>query len=133
MSLHAIDGGASVGGAMGVATHFPRKQEAIEHQYDPLVKKAKKQDGRSMRDEGIDVGENDHNYHILEGPDNDYNNLDEQEKDIVYHILDGPTPIEPELKSFQNTPNKAYTGEFLKKNKQIIMLLLYYIKYSSYR
>ena len=112
-----------MGGAVAVATHFPRKQGAIEHQYDHLIKKAKKQDGRSKRDEGIDVGENDHDYHILEGPDNDYDDLDEQERDIVYHILDGPTPIEPELKIFQNTPKKVYTGEFLKK-KQILMLLL---------
>ena len=103
-----------------MATHFPRKQGAIEHQYDHLVKKAKKQDSRSKIDEGIDVGEIDHNYHILEGPDNDYDDLDEQERDIVYHILDGPTPIEPELKTFQNTPNKVYTGEFFKKTKNKI-------------
>ena len=46
--------------------HIFQGNGAIKHQYDHLVKKAKKQDGRSKRDEEIDVGENDHDYDDLD-------------------------------------------------------------------
>ena len=113
------DGGASVG--VGVATQFPRKQGEIEHQYDHLIKNVKKKDGQKKRDEGIDKGEMDHDYHMLEGPGDDYDYPEEKERDIVYHILDGPTPTETELKTFQNRPNKVYSGEL---PKQILVILL---------
>ena len=107
---HAVDGGTSV--RVGMATQFPRKQGEIEHQYDHLVEKVKQKDGQSKRDEGVDA-EIDHNYHVLDGPGNDYDDPDEQERETVYHILDGPTPTEPEHKTFQNRSNKVYpAGEF---------------------
>ena len=99
-----------------VATQFPSQWGEIEHQYDHLVKNIKKKDGQRERDEGIDEGEMDHDYHELEGPGDDYDYPEEKEKNIVYHVLDGPTPIETELKTFQNRPNKAYPGELQKTN-----------------
>lgn len=92
----------------------PRKQGEIEHQYDHLIEIAKQKGGQSKRDEGDD-GEIDHGYHVLEGPDNDYDDLDEQERVTVNHILDGPTPVEPELKTFQNGPKKVFPGELSPK------------------
>ena len=99
---------------VGVASQFPRQRGEIEHQYDHLVKKVKKKDSQRKRDEGIDEGEMDHDYHELEGPGDDYDYPEEKERDIVYHILDGPTPIETDLKTFQNRPNKVYPGELQK-------------------
>ena len=101
---------------MGMATQYPRKRGEIEHQYDHLVKNVKKEDGQRERDEGIDEREMDHDYHELEEPGDDYDYPEEKERDIVYHVLDGPTPIEPELKIFQNRPNKVYPGKLQKTN-----------------
>ena len=101
-----VAGGASVG--VGVPWG------EIEHQYDHLVKNVKKKDNQRKRDEGIDEGEMDHDYHELEGAGDDYDYPEEKERDIVYHVLDGPTPIETDLKTFQNRPNKVYPGELQK-------------------
>jgi predicted DNA-binding WGR domain protein len=102
---------------VGVAKQFPRKQGEIEHQYDHLVKNVKKKDGQRKGNEGIDdEGEIDHDYHVLDGPGDDYDYPKDQERDDVYHVLDGPTPIEPELKTFQNRPNMVYPGELPKIN-----------------
>jgi hypothetical protein len=102
---------------VGVAKQFPRKRGEIEHQYDHLVKNVKKKDGQRKGNEGIDdEGEIDHDYHVLDGPGDDYDYPKDQERDDIYHVLDGPTPIEPELKTFQNRPNMVYPGELPKTN-----------------
>ena len=85
---------------MGGATQFPQKQKACDHQYDHLVKAAKKKGDQSKRDEGADA-ERDHDYHVLEGPlrvdVDDYDYLAEwEEPEIVYRVLDGPTLVEEE-------------------------------------
>ena len=100
---------------VGMATQFPKTQGEFDHQYDHLVEATKRKGRQNKRDEGANDTEIDHDYHVLEGPDNDYDDLDDDhEQDGVYHILDGPTSVEPALNTFQNKPNKVYTGEFLK-------------------
>ena len=85
---------------MGGAIQFPRKQKVCDHQYDHLVKAAKKKGGQSKRNEGADT-ERDHDYHVLEGPlsidvdDYDYP-AEREEPEIMYRVLDGPTPVEEE-------------------------------------
>ena len=113
LCIHMVDGGASI----GVTTQFPpRKQGELEHQYDHLIEVGKQKGGQSER---VDEEIGDHDYHVLEGPDNDYDDLDEQERETIHHILDGPTPLEPELKTFQNGHKKVFPGELSPKQDSL--------------
>ena len=95
---------------VGGATKITRHRGEIVHEYDHLVKVVKQKEGQNKRAEVADPG-SDHDYHILEGPDEDYADPEEQVRETMYHVPDDKTPVEQKFNTFHNKQIRILPGE----------------------